>query len=101
MLKLVGCKIFSRKSFNSHAGGMTIARPYGFEIDFMRNPMSGPASWFFVIILKFIFTPIFEIKINAKKVLDTKKFQIRIPITIYISIYSNKVNHGPSWAELA
>ena len=45
--------------FNSQAGGMAVARPYGFEIDFVRNPISGSAAWFFVIILKFIFTHIF------------------------------------------
>ena len=26
--------------FNSHAGGMAVERPYGFEIDFIRNPIS-------------------------------------------------------------
>ena len=31
---------------NSHAVGMTVARPYGFEIDFVRNPISGSAAWF-------------------------------------------------------
>ena len=31
------------------------------------------AAWFFFIILKFIFTSIFEIKIHEKKFLDTKK----------------------------
>ena len=46
---------------NSDAGGMGVARPYGFEIDFVRNPLSGPTAWFFVIILKLIFTPIFAI----------------------------------------
>ena len=51
---------------NSHAGGMAVARPYGFEIDFVRNPISGSAAWFFVIILKFIFTPIYQIKISEK-----------------------------------
>ena len=58
---------------NSHAGGMAVARPYGFEIDFVRNPISGSAAWFFVIILKFIFTLIFEIKLYEKKFLDIKK----------------------------
>ena len=29
---------------NSHAGGMTVARPYGFEIYFVRNPISGSAG---------------------------------------------------------
>ena len=28
---------------NFHGGGMTVARPYGFEIDFVRNPISGSA----------------------------------------------------------
>ena len=63
---------------NSHAGDMADAQPYSFEIDFVRNPISGSASWFFVI--KFIFTAIFEIKIHAKKFLDTKKkfiFEVR------------------------
>ena len=30
--------------FNSHAVGMAVARPYGFEIDFVINPISGPAT---------------------------------------------------------
>ena len=46
---------------------MAVARPNGFEIDFVRNLISGSAAWFFVIILKFIFTPIFELKIYEKK----------------------------------
>ena len=52
---------------------MANARPLGFEIAFVRNPISGPAAWFFVIILKLIFTPIFEIKVHEKKFLDTNK----------------------------
>ena len=40
---------------------MAVARLYGFEIDFAKNPISGSASLFFVLILKFIFTPVFEI----------------------------------------
>ena len=52
---------------------MAVARPYGFEIDFLRNPISGSASWFFVSILKFIFIPIFEIQIHEKKLFDPKK----------------------------
>ena len=52
---------------------MAVARPYGFEINFVRNPISGSAAWFFVIILKFIFAAIFEIKIYEKKFLDIKK----------------------------
>ena len=30
--------------FNSRAGGMAVARPYGFEIDFVRNAFSGSAA---------------------------------------------------------
>ena len=58
---------------NSQACGMAVKRPYGFEMDFLRSPDSGSAAWFFVIILKFIFTPIFEIKIYEEKFLDIKK----------------------------
>ena len=52
---------------------MAGARSYGFEIDFMRNPISGSAAWFFVIILEFIFTSIFEIKVHVKKSLAPKE----------------------------
>ena len=38
-----------------------------------RDPIFESSAWFFVIILKFIFTSIFEIKIHEKKFLDTKK----------------------------
>ena len=58
---------------------MAVARPLGFEIDFVRKPISGSAAWFFVIILKIIFKPIFEIEIHGKKILDTKK---KFPIFI-------------------
>ena len=37
-----------------------------FKIDFVGNTISGLAAYFFFIILKFIFTPIFEIKISDK-----------------------------------
>ena len=46
---------------NSHAVGMAVAEPFDFEIDFTRNPISGSAAWFFVIMLKFIFPLILEI----------------------------------------
>ena len=51
---------------------MAVARPYGFEIDFVRNPFSWSAAWFFVIILKLIFTAIFDIKIHEEKSLTEK-----------------------------
>ena len=56
----------------SHAVGMAIARSLGFEIDFVRNPISGSAARFFVIILKFILRPIYEIKISEKNFLSPK-----------------------------
>ena len=43
---------------------MAVARPYGFEIDFVRNLISGSAACFLVIILKIIFTPIFNISFS-------------------------------------
>ena len=52
---------------------MAVAQPLDFEIDFARNPISGSAAWFFVIILKFFSTAIFEIKNHVKKFLGTKK----------------------------
>ena len=34
----------SQPLVNSQAGGMAVARPYGFEIDSVRNPFSGSAA---------------------------------------------------------
>ena len=61
---------------------MAVARLYGFEIDFMRNPISGSAAWFFMIILKFIFKLIFEIKIDEKNSLTPTKFYFWSPIIL-------------------
>ena len=47
--------------------------PIGSKIDFKRDSIFESAALFFVIMLKFIFTSIFEIKIHEKKFLDTKK----------------------------
>ena len=44
----------------------------GSKIDFLGDPILQSAAWFFVIILEFIFAPIFDIQID-KKILDTKK----------------------------
>ena len=60
-------------SFDSHTGGMAVARPYGFVIDFVRNLISRSAAWFSLIILKFFFTPIFETKIHEKIPWEQKK----------------------------
>ena len=48
--------------------GMALAWPYDLE--------------FFLIYFKFIFRPIFELKIHAKKLLDNKKFHFRSQIFI-------------------
>ena len=48
--------------------------PIGAKIDFKGDPIFEWAAWFFVIILQFIFTYIFEIEIPEKNFLDTKKF---------------------------
>ena len=40
----------SKILINYHAGGMAVARPYGFEIDLVGNPFTGSAAWSFVII---------------------------------------------------
>ena len=58
--------------FNSHAVSMAAARQNGFEIDFVRNPIYGSAARFFVFILKFIFTFIYEIEILEEKFFTPK-----------------------------
>ena len=45
---------------------MAVAQPLDFEIDFAKKPISESAPWFFIIIIEFIFTAIFEIKNNQK-----------------------------------
>ena len=69
-------------SFNSHALGIAAEQSLDFEIDFTRNPISASAAWFFVIILKFIFTAIFEIKNHVKNSLAPKKFHFWSPIFV-------------------
>ena len=73
--KTWGFFYFYRKIFypNSNACGMAVARPYGFESDSVRNPISGSAAWFFFMILKLIFTPIFEIKIDEQIIFEIRK----------------------------
>ena len=86
---------------------MAVVRPYGFKIDFVRNPTSGSAAWFFLIMLKFIFTPILEIKIYGKKFLNTQKisfakldFHKTTFFVLYIwicSLHLNKNNFRIIW----
>ena len=58
--------------------------PIGSKIDFKGDPIFESAVIFFVIILKFIFTSIFEIKIHEKKFLETKKISVRFQVEISI-----------------
>ena len=53
---------------------MAVAQPLDFEIVFAINPISGSAASFFIIILKFTFTALFEIKFHIKKFVGIKKF---------------------------
>ena len=66
-------------TINSNAAGMAVAQSLDFEFDFARNPISGSAAWFFVIILKIIFAAIFDIKVHVKKFLGKKKFISEAP----------------------
>ena len=50
---------------------MAVAQLLDFEIDFARNLISESAAWLFVIIVKFIFSAIFQIKNHVKKFLGT------------------------------
>ena len=52
---------------------MELVSPIGSKIDFWGYPIFESTAWFFVIILKFIFKPIFKIQIHEKNFLDTKK----------------------------
>ena len=72
---------------NSHAVGKAVARPYSFEIDFVRNLFSGSAWWFFVIILKFILHPFLKSKFMRKNTLTPKKFHFESPIFINQNIF--------------
>ena len=76
---------------------MGFARPNGFKIDFLKKSFSGSAAWFFVIILKTIFTPIFEIKIREIRFLDSQKIHFRKPTFI------NKRERRPliSWKNIS
>ena len=52
---------------------MGVVSPNGSKIDFKGDPIFESTANFFVIILKFIFKSIFEIKIHEKTFLDTQK----------------------------
>ena len=70
---------------------MELVSPIGFKIDFLGDLICESAAWFLVIILKFIFTPIFEIKNNEKNSLKPKKFHFRRPIFMKQQILDSRV----------
>ena len=47
-------------------------QPYGFKINFLRDSFSESATGFFATMLKFILSPIFDIKIYQIKFLEEK-----------------------------
>ena len=67
---------------NFHAVGMAVARPYGSEIDFVKNPISEPTAWIFVILPEFNFIPLLKIKIYEKNSLPRRKLHFWRPILI-------------------
>ena len=64
---------------------MAIVQPLEFEVDFARNPISELAAWFFFIILKFIFTAIFETKNHVKIII--KKHSCNYEISMNFELY--------------
>ena len=65
--------------FNSQAVGLDSWVQSSLKSILRGDPIFESAAWFFLIIFKFIFTYIFEIKIHEKK-LTPKKFHFRRPI---------------------
>ena len=63
-LHILRIKIIILKSFNSQAVGWDSWIPSALKSIFLGDLIFESAAWFFVIILKSIFTPIFEIIIN-------------------------------------
>ena len=59
--------------FNTQAVGMDSWVHSALKSILGGDPIFESSSWFFGIILKFILTFIFEIKIHEKKFLDTEK----------------------------
>ena len=70
------------KIFHSQAVGMDLWVQSALKSILRVEPIYESAAWFFVIILKFIFKSIFEIKIHEKNSLTPKKFHFRRPIFI-------------------
>ena len=60
----------------------------------MRNPISGSAAWFFVVRLKFICTPIFEMKIPEK---SCSKINIHFRRPIFMKRQRGQYLTPPVW----
>lgn len=93
--KIRNCEYWNRfhfsqflKKFNSHAFGMAAARPYSVRIDFWETLLLDLPARFFVIILKFIITPIL-IKNLWNKFLETKKFFSKLDFHKSTSVRNN------------
>ena len=67
---------------NSQAVGWNSWVPTALKSIFWGDLIFESAVWFFVIILKFIFTPIFKIIMHEKNSLTPKKFHFRRPFFI-------------------
>ena len=67
---------FNLYPINDYLPGYRVgpASQIGSKIDFKGDPIFESAAWFFVIILKYIFTSIFETKIHVKNSLRPKNF---------------------------
>ena len=76
----------SRKVINLQGCRARLVSPIVSKIDLKGDPIFQSAAWFFVIILKFVFTSIFEKKIHEKKILDTKKISCPNPNWTHESI---------------
>ena len=74
--------------FNSQAVGRNLWIPLALKSIFWVDLIFESAPWFIHIILKFIFTPIFEVRIHENKFVDTKKNHFRRPIfTLNLSFF--------------
>ena len=67
--------------------------PVGSKIDFKGDLIFESTAWFFVVILKFIFTLIYEIKIFEKKFLLTKIISLKLRYLLeLLFLYKKKMN---------
>ena len=77
--------IYRWQRVNSQAVGWDSWIPSALKSIFLGDLNFESAAWFFVIILKFIFTPISGIKNNEKIFLDTKKISFSRPTALELN----------------